>query len=186
MISGVLICPADAGPEGGRPAVNMREIVQAAREQGWEVSRTSRGHWRFVPPDPAGEIVIASGTPGHPAGDRAHAAPGLRLALARQVRGGIAMAVWDIDLEGLSPDPLDDAWAGAMVDLLAQYGAAVSYRDRRCGFSLSVHADTILGAAGRAAGLVALVAPDVRIIDLRVAEAPAEAEDPAGPLSAAS
>lgn len=42
----------------------MREPWKlAAREQGWEVSRTKKAHWRFVPPDPTERIVLTSGTP---------------------------------------------------------------------------------------------------------------------------
>ena len=32
--------------------MDIREIEQAAREQGWQVGRTSKGHLKFVPPDP--------------------------------------------------------------------------------------------------------------------------------------
>ena len=41
----------------------LREIEDAAREAGWTVSRTARGHVRFVPPDPNGKIVITAGSP---------------------------------------------------------------------------------------------------------------------------
>jgi len=43
--------------------MNLRDIEKAAKEQGWEVGRTKKGHPRFVPPDPTKEIVIGSGTP---------------------------------------------------------------------------------------------------------------------------
>lgn len=43
--------------------MDMREIERAAREQGWEVSLTKKGHKRFKPPDPTKKICIASGTP---------------------------------------------------------------------------------------------------------------------------
>lgn len=44
--------------------MDMRDIERAAREQGWRVERTAKGHVRFVPPDPTMPIVVASGTPG--------------------------------------------------------------------------------------------------------------------------
>ena len=44
--------------------MDLRKIEKAAREQGWEVTRTRKGHPRFKPPDPTKEIVIGSGTPG--------------------------------------------------------------------------------------------------------------------------
>ena len=43
--------------------MDIREIEQAAREQGWQVGRTAKGHHKFVPPDPAKKIVMGSGTP---------------------------------------------------------------------------------------------------------------------------
>lgn len=39
------------------------QIERAAREQGWQVGRTAKGHYRYVPPDPHQPIVIGSGTP---------------------------------------------------------------------------------------------------------------------------
>jgi hypothetical protein len=44
--------------------MDIGKLAEAAREQGWTVSRTKRGHWRFVPPDPNRRICIFSGTPG--------------------------------------------------------------------------------------------------------------------------
>jgi predicted RNA binding protein YcfA (HicA-like mRNA interferase family) len=44
--------------------MNEKEIAQAAKEQGWEIGRTKKGHLRYVPPDPRQPIVIGSGTPG--------------------------------------------------------------------------------------------------------------------------
>lgn len=43
--------------------MDFRKIRRAAQDQGWEVGRTGKGHWRFVPPDPAKPICIFSGTP---------------------------------------------------------------------------------------------------------------------------
>lgn len=43
--------------------MDLRKIEQAAREQGWRVERTTKGHIRFVPPDATMPMVIASGTP---------------------------------------------------------------------------------------------------------------------------
>jgi hypothetical protein len=45
-------------------ADDIIKVVRDAREQGWDVSRTSAGHWRFMPPDASKPIVITSGTPG--------------------------------------------------------------------------------------------------------------------------
>ena len=44
--------------------MDLRKIVKAAKEQGWEVGKTKKGHWEFVPPDATKQIVIGSGTPG--------------------------------------------------------------------------------------------------------------------------
>ncbi len=44
--------------------MDPRKIIKAAQEQGWEVGKTKKGHWKFVPPDPNRQIVIGSGTPG--------------------------------------------------------------------------------------------------------------------------
>lgn len=43
--------------------MDLRQLERAAREQGWTVSTTKRGHLRFVPPDATKQIVIAAGTP---------------------------------------------------------------------------------------------------------------------------
>lgn len=43
--------------------MDIRKIEKAAREQGWEVGRTKKGHLKFVPPDPSKNIVIGSGAP---------------------------------------------------------------------------------------------------------------------------
>lgn len=43
--------------------MDLRKIEQAAREQGWRVERTKKGHIRFVPPDATKPMVVAAGTP---------------------------------------------------------------------------------------------------------------------------
>ena len=43
--------------------MDLRELEKAAREQGWKVDRTRRGHPRFIPADPSRQIVVGSGTP---------------------------------------------------------------------------------------------------------------------------
>ena len=43
--------------------MNVREIEKAAREQGWQIGTTKKGHLRWVPSDPTKPIVIAGGTP---------------------------------------------------------------------------------------------------------------------------
>ena len=50
--------------------MDIRRITKAAREQGWEVTLTSKGHPRFVPPDPEKEICVFSGSPGDQAAIR--------------------------------------------------------------------------------------------------------------------
>lgn len=44
--------------------MDLRQIERAAKDQGWSVERTTKGHPRFVPPDPAGQACVFSGTPG--------------------------------------------------------------------------------------------------------------------------
>lgn len=44
--------------------MDIAKIVKAARQQGWDVDQTKKGHWRFVPPDPTKSQVIHSGTSG--------------------------------------------------------------------------------------------------------------------------
>lgn len=41
--------------------MDMRTLVSLAKEQGWTVSRTKRGHFRFV--SPSGETLVTGGTP---------------------------------------------------------------------------------------------------------------------------
>jgi len=43
--------------------MNLREIEDVARAQGFIVGRTMKGHPKFTPPDPTKEIVVFSGTP---------------------------------------------------------------------------------------------------------------------------
>jgi hypothetical protein len=42
--------------------MDLDKIIEAARAQGFTVTRTARGHWRFVPPTPTGRICIHPGT----------------------------------------------------------------------------------------------------------------------------
>lgn len=42
---------------------SLDSLIAAARAQGWTVTRTSKGHWRFVPPAKEGQVVVSSGTP---------------------------------------------------------------------------------------------------------------------------
>ena len=44
--------------------MDLRDIVKAAREQGFRVDRTSKGHWVFYHPDPKVAPIYFSGTPG--------------------------------------------------------------------------------------------------------------------------
>lgn len=43
--------------------MDLRDIEQAAIEQGWRVERTKRGHPVFYPPDPDKGPIYGSGTP---------------------------------------------------------------------------------------------------------------------------
>lgn len=42
--------------------MNLREIIRAAKDQGWEVTKTSRLHVKFIPPGDR-PPVYAPGTP---------------------------------------------------------------------------------------------------------------------------
>ncbi len=44
--------------------MELRDIEEAAREQGFRIGRTKQGHPVFYPPDPTKDIVVGSGTPG--------------------------------------------------------------------------------------------------------------------------
>jgi hypothetical protein len=44
--------------------MDLQEIEDAARAQGFIIDRTARGHIRFTPPDKGKEQVVFSGTPG--------------------------------------------------------------------------------------------------------------------------
>ena len=41
----------------------MKRVVKIAIENGWDVTMTSRGHYRFVSPDKTQPIIHLSGTP---------------------------------------------------------------------------------------------------------------------------
>jgi predicted RNA binding protein YcfA (HicA-like mRNA interferase family) len=41
----------------------MSQIITLAEHNGWEVSRTKRGHFRFVSPDKSQPVIHLSGTP---------------------------------------------------------------------------------------------------------------------------
>jgi len=43
--------------------MDIEDLAQAAKEQGWSLGTTKKGHLRWVPPDPKKPIVIGSGTP---------------------------------------------------------------------------------------------------------------------------
>lgn len=44
--------------------MDLRDIEEAARDQGFGVDRTARGHPKFLPPDRTKGPVFGSGTPG--------------------------------------------------------------------------------------------------------------------------
>lgn len=41
----------------------LRPIKDQAAAQGWQVLRTAKNHWKFVPADPRRDIVVLPGTP---------------------------------------------------------------------------------------------------------------------------
>ena len=41
----------------------FRDICDSCVRQGWRIEKTGKNHWRFIPPDKASPMVIASGTP---------------------------------------------------------------------------------------------------------------------------
>lgn len=41
---------------------DLKQLLDAARAQGWTVTKTRGGHWKCVPVDPAAQIVIAPAT----------------------------------------------------------------------------------------------------------------------------
>jgi hypothetical protein len=43
--------------------MNFRTIKAAAELQGFRVTQTGAGHWKFVPPQKGRMIVVTSGTP---------------------------------------------------------------------------------------------------------------------------
>jgi len=43
--------------------MDLRDIERAAREQGWRVGRTRKGHPMFYPPKLDVEPIVTSGTP---------------------------------------------------------------------------------------------------------------------------
>jgi hypothetical protein len=44
--------------------MDLPDIEKAARDQGWRVERTRKGHPVFYPPDPSRHPIVTSGTPG--------------------------------------------------------------------------------------------------------------------------
>ena len=60
--------------------IKIEEVEKAAREQGWRVGRTTKGHPIFFPPDKSQPAIVWSGTPSD-----AHSYPN---ALARMKRAG--------------------------------------------------------------------------------------------------
>ena len=43
--------------------MHRKDIIRAAKKQGFVVQRTKKGHLQFIPPDKTKPIVVASGTP---------------------------------------------------------------------------------------------------------------------------
>jgi hypothetical protein len=43
--------------------VDLRDVEKAAKQQGWRVDRTTKGHVKFTPSDPTVPPEVFSGTP---------------------------------------------------------------------------------------------------------------------------
>jgi len=43
--------------------MDLRDVNRAAEEQGFGVERTSKGHWKYTPPDKRFRAEFFSGTP---------------------------------------------------------------------------------------------------------------------------
>jgi predicted RNA binding protein YcfA (HicA-like mRNA interferase family) len=43
--------------------MDRKKLIKSARVQGWEVTRTRRGHLKFRSPDPGVPLIFGSGTP---------------------------------------------------------------------------------------------------------------------------
>lgn len=41
----------------------FRDLVEAAKKQGFTIERTKGNHWKFIPPDKTKVIVIVAGSP---------------------------------------------------------------------------------------------------------------------------
>ena len=50
--------------------MDIERIKRAAREQGWRVESTTKGHPVFYPPDPGRSPIVGSGTAGDQASIR--------------------------------------------------------------------------------------------------------------------
>ena len=44
----------------------MVDVVQLAKDNGWRVSRTKKGHFKFMSPDKSQPVIHLSGTPSDP------------------------------------------------------------------------------------------------------------------------
>jgi len=44
----------------------MKQVTNLAREKGWVVQMTARGHYQFISPDKSQPIIHLSGTPSDP------------------------------------------------------------------------------------------------------------------------
>ena len=44
----------------------MNDIVKLAEHNGWSVSRTKRGHYKFISPDRSQPVIHLAGTPSDP------------------------------------------------------------------------------------------------------------------------
>lgn len=47
-------------------AKQMKLIITLAKQLGWEVSLTNKGHYKFVSPDKTQPVIHLSGTPSDP------------------------------------------------------------------------------------------------------------------------
>lgn len=51
------------GKRGGSLKTSMREIADGLRRQGWRVSISNGGHWKFCPPDRSKPPLFMPQTP---------------------------------------------------------------------------------------------------------------------------
>lgn len=46
----------------------LKSLISFAEDEGWTVTKTNGGHWRFAPPDKSQQLVTAAATSSDPRG----------------------------------------------------------------------------------------------------------------------